>query len=53
MNLGELIKRSKRILIISRKPSSEEFAKVAKVTAFGAILIGVIGMLVSVVLGFI
>jgi len=51
MDLNELIKRAKRIMVISRKPTTEEFYKVAKVTSFGAILIGVIGLLVSVVLG--
>lgn len=47
MDLGELMKRCVRIIYISRKPTNEEFNEVAKVTAVGMLVIGVIGMIIS------
>lgn len=49
MDFVDLLKRCVRILHISRKPTTEEFEKVAKVTALGIVIIGVIGILTSVV----
>jgi protein transport protein SEC61 subunit gamma-like protein len=53
MNLAELVKRCLRILIISRKPTQDEFRKVAKVTTIGVIVIGLVGVVVAVIFGFI
>ncbi len=53
MNLGELIRRCFRILIISRKPTQDEFRKVAKVTSIGVIVIGLVGVVVAVIFGLI
>ncbi|MFH2105761.1 MAG: protein translocase SEC61 complex subunit gamma [Candidatus Micrarchaeota archaeon] len=53
MNLTELVKRCLRILIISRKPTHDEFTKVAKVTSIGVIVIGLVGVVVAVIFGFI
>ncbi len=47
MDLGDLIKRCVRIFYISRKPTDDEFKEVAKVTAIGMVVIGVIGMIIS------
>lgn len=47
MDIGDLIKRCVRIFYISRKPTNEEFNEVAKVTAIGMIVIGVVGMIIS------
>ena len=47
MDIGDLIKRCSRIFYISRKPTGEEFNEVAKVTAIGMVIIGVIGMVIS------
>jgi protein transport protein SEC61 subunit gamma and related proteins len=49
----ELLKRCMRILHIARKPTPTEYNKVAKVTALGMVLFGVIGLVVSVVFGLI
>jgi protein translocase SEC61 complex gamma subunit len=38
---------------ISRKPTNSEFEKVAKVTALGMVLFGVIGLVVSMILNLI
>jgi protein translocase SEC61 complex gamma subunit len=50
METSELLRRCSRIMHISRKPTNSEFEKVAKVTALGMALFGVIGLVVSVVL---
>ena len=50
MDIRETISRCIRIFYISRKPTNEEFIKVAKVTSAGIIVIGLIGLIISVVL---
>lgn len=50
MEFIDLIRRCIRIVYIARKPSGAEFEKVAKVTALGMVLFGVIGMIISVIL---
>jgi protein transport protein SEC61 subunit gamma-like protein len=50
LDIGELLKRCVRILHISRKPTNSEFEKVAKVTALGIVVFGLVGLLISVVL---
>lgn len=51
MEIAELIKRCIRIIYISRKPTNEEFSKVAKVTGVGMILFGIIGLIISLIFG--
>lgn len=50
MNIKETIQKCVRILAISRKPTSDEFAKVAKITALGVVGIGLIGIIISFLL---
>lgn len=50
MEISEIIKRCVRVLYIARKPTDDEFRKVAKVTAIGIVLIGLIGLVISLVL---
>lgn len=52
MEIHELIKRCIRILYISRKPTNEEYSKVARVTALGMALFGLIGFIITVIFGF-
>lgn len=47
MDVKELLTRCIRILHIARKPTEQELSKVAKITAAGIIVIGVIGIIVS------
>ena len=47
MDIADLIKRCIRIFYISRKPTDEEFKEVATVTAIGMVVIGVIGLVLS------
>lgn len=47
MEISELVKRCIRIMHISRKPTSDEYWKVAKVTAAGMFIFGLVGFLIS------
>lgn len=49
MDIADLVRRCIRITHISRKPTPEEYSKVAKVTALGIIVIGAAGLIVSVI----
>ncbi len=51
MELSELIKRCIRILHIARKPRGDEYSKVAKITAAGIILLGLVGFVISILFG--
>jgi len=53
LDIAELLKRCYRILHISRKPTNAEFEKVAKVTALGVLLFGIVGLLISLILNLI
>ena len=53
MEIAELLKRCIRIIHISRKPTGLEYAKVAKTTAFGIFLLGLIGVIISFIFGLI
>ncbi|MEW6036165.1 MAG: protein translocase SEC61 complex subunit gamma [Candidatus Micrarchaeota archaeon] len=47
METGELVKRCIRILHISRKPTGAEYSKVAKVTAVGMLIFGLVGFVIE------
>jgi len=53
MNFQESIKRffkeCKRVLKVSKKPTSEEFVNFSKVTAIGMVIIGVIGFVIVLI----
>ena len=48
MDIKDLIRRCIRIVYISRKPTTDEFNEVVKVTAVGMVVIGIIGLVISV-----
>jgi len=41
MNLNEI----KRVLLVARKPSQEEFMQISKITGLGILLVGLLGFL--------
>lgn len=49
MEIAELVKRCIRIFYISRKPTPAEWSKVAKVTALGMFIFGLVGFIISFV----
>jgi len=53
LEIRELLKRCNRIIHISRKPTSAEYSKVAKVTALGMFIFGLTGFIISIIFGFI
>lgn len=53
MDNRELIKRCIRIFYISRKPTSVEFSQVARVTALGMVLFGLVGFIISFLSSFV
>lgn len=53
MNIVEIVTgflaSAKRILTVSRKPTGNEFATMAKITGLGILLIAVIGFIVTII----
>ena len=47
----EFIRQARRVLNISYRPTNEEFNMTAKITAFGMVLIGIIGYIITLVFG--
>jgi protein transport protein SEC61 subunit gamma-like protein len=43
--------KCKRVWMVLKKPTKEEFTKVAKVSAVGILIIGVIGFIISLIMG--
>lgn len=48
MEFSDLVKRCIRIIHISRKPTGQEYSKVARVTGLGMFLFGLVGFIISV-----
>ncbi|MEE0942437.1 MULTISPECIES: protein translocase SEC61 complex subunit gamma [unclassified Methanobrevibacter] len=50
MNVQErfdkFVKDSKRVLKVSRKPDAQEYKELAKVSAIGVVIIGVVGFVI-------
>lgn len=44
--IGNFLDSSKRIFIVSKKPSSEEFWQISKITGIGIVLIALVGFIV-------
>ncbi|MDP3991998.1 MAG: protein translocase SEC61 complex subunit gamma [Nanoarchaeota archaeon] len=49
-DLKAFVAKSKRVWLVLKKPSRKEFEMVAKVSAIGVLLLGVIGFLVSILI---
>jgi len=50
--IHDFLNNVKRIFIISKKPTKEEFMVMAKITGLGIILIGVIGYIITLIFQF-
>ena len=48
--LGSFIVQCKRVWHVLRKPTGEEFKTIAKVSAIGLVLIGLVGFIVAVIM---
>jgi protein transport protein SEC61 subunit gamma and related proteins len=49
-SLKSFIEKCKRVWMVLKKPSREEFLKVAAVSAVGILIIGMLGFLISIVM---
>ena len=49
-DLKAFVAKSKRVWLVLKKPSRKEFEMVAKVSAIGVLLLGVIGFLISILI---
>ena len=47
--LKNFLSESKRVLLVTKKPSTKEFSMAAKITGLGMILIGAIGMIIRII----
>ncbi|AEH25471.1 protein translocase SEC61 complex subunit gamma [Pyrococcus yayanosii] len=45
----EFLKESKRVFLVTKKPSWKEYKMAAKITGLGILLIGIIGMLIRII----
>jgi protein transport protein SEC61 subunit gamma-like protein len=48
--LKSFYEKCKRVWMVLKKPSREEFLKVAKVSAAGILIIGILGFLISIIM---
>lgn len=47
MGLRDFIESSKRVLIVSKKPTKEEYLLLAKITLIGVLLLGALGFIIA------
>ncbi len=47
--IREFLHQAKRVLQVAKKPDSDEYLNVAKVTGLGIVLIGVIGFVITLI----
>lgn len=48
--LKAFIEKSKRVWLILKKPTRKEFEMVAKISAIGILVIGLVGFLISIII---
>ena len=47
--IRDFVSRSARVLAVATKPRRSEYEKIAKITAAGMVLIGIVGVVISFV----
>ncbi|MCK5149878.1 protein translocase SEC61 complex subunit gamma [Candidatus Pacearchaeota archaeon] len=50
--IKSFVVKCKRVWLSLKKPSKKEFETIAKVSAIGIVLLGIIGFLVSIIMNF-
>jgi protein transport protein SEC61 subunit gamma-like protein len=51
-SIKSFVEKCKRVWMVLKKPSKDEFEKVAKVSAVGILIIGALGFLISITMKF-
>jgi len=49
LRLKEFVTECRRVLMVTKKPSNDEFKQIVKVSGLGILLIGLIGFLVQMI----
>lgn len=49
-SVKSFFERCKRVWLVLKKPTKQEFEKVAKVSAVGILIIGALGFLISIIM---
>lgn len=44
--------KSKRVWYVLKKPTKEEFVTIAKISAVGILVVGVVGFMISIAMGY-
>ena len=52
-NLKSFFFKSKRVWFVLKKPTKEEFLMIAKISAVGILVVGVVGFMISIAMGYI
>jgi len=52
-NIGTFAKKCLRVWKVLKKPSKDEFTMVAKVSAIGILVIGLVGFIISILMNFV
>ena len=52
-NLKSFFFKSKRVWYVLKKPTKEEFLMIAKISALGILVVGVVGFMISIAMGYI
>jgi protein transport protein SEC61 subunit gamma and related proteins len=51
-SLKSFVEKCKRVWMVMKKPTKEEFSRVAKISAVGILVIGVLGFMISILMKF-
>lgn len=49
-NMGKFYKKCKRVWYVLKKPTKKEFQMIAKVSAIGIALLGIVGFIISIIM---
>lgn len=49
-SLKSFVEKCKRVWMVLKKPTRDEFLKVAKVSAVGILVIGILGFIISIIM---
>lgn len=52
-NLADFIDRAIRVMNVFNRPKREEFVRMARITALGIVIVGILGLAVSMIFNFI
>jgi len=51
-SLKSFIEKCKRVWMVLKKPTKEELTKVAQISALGILVVGFLGFIISIIMGF-